>query len=67
MIKDDLVREHRDQRELHLYGNFGPDSHERLPGLLANLQEARAAKQLLIVRNIGHDWIVGEATREIKT
>jgi hypothetical protein len=49
-----------------LYGNFGPDSHHRQPGLLANLQEARATKQLLIKRNIGHDSIVGETTREIK-
>jgi hypothetical protein len=38
-----------------MFGNFGPDSHQRQPGLLANLQEARATKQLLIMRNIGHD------------
>jgi hypothetical protein len=49
-----------------LYGNFGPDSRQRQPGLLADLQEARAIKQLLIKRNNGHVSIVGEPTHEIK-
>jgi hypothetical protein len=66
IVTDHLVREHQNQRELHLSGNFGPGSHQRQPGLLANLQEARATKQLLIKRNIGHESILGEATREIK-
>jgi hypothetical protein len=66
VLTDHVVRNIADQRKLHLNGNFGPDSHQWQPGLLANLQEARAAKQLLIMRNIGHDSIVGETTRKIK-
>jgi hypothetical protein len=58
--------EHPVQREIEFNGNFGPDSQHRQPGLLANLQEARATKQLLIKRNIVHDPIVGETTCEIK-
>jgi hypothetical protein len=46
--------EHRNQAALHLYGNYGPDSQQWQPGLLANLQEARAIKQLLIKRSNGH-------------
>jgi hypothetical protein len=46
--------EHRNQAPLHSYGNYGPDSQQWQPGLLANLQEARAIKQLLIKRSNGH-------------
>ena len=58
--------EHRNQAELHLYGNFGPDSHERQPGLLANLEEACAATIFWIKRNDNHSGILGAVTREIK-
>ena len=34
--------------------NLGPDSHKRQPGLLADLQEARATKTLLIKRENNH-------------
>jgi hypothetical protein len=37
-----------------VFGNFSPDSHERQPGLLAYLQEARATKVFLIKRNDNH-------------
>jgi hypothetical protein len=46
--------EHRNQAPLHSYGNYDPDSQQWQPGLLANLQEARAIKQLLIKRSNGH-------------
>ena len=58
--------EHRNQAGQHLYGNFGPDSHERQPGLLADLQEVRATTIFLIKRNDNHSDILGETTREIK-
>jgi len=39
---------------IFLNGKFSPDSHEKQPGLLADLQEARATKILLIKRENNH-------------
>ena len=52
-------------RRSYLYGIF-PDSHERPPGLLANLQESRATEQVMIKRNNGHAPIFGATIHEVK-
>jgi hypothetical protein len=47
VIAEHLLRNPAIKRKLHLLGNFNPDS-ERLSGLLADLQEARATTIYLI-------------------
>ena len=43
-----------------------PGQPRRRPGLLADLQAARATTIFLIKRNDNHSDILGETTREIK-
>lgn len=55
MIAEHLPPEYCNQAELHLFvWKFSPDSRERQSGLLADLQEARAIKILLIKRENNH-------------